>query len=397
MTETQRATTDDQDEEFGFSVTEWVMDLLMGKIKQRWPDWRCTETITAQTRPTRKPERLRGQKVEPLEVYGHHTPFTFDTDGKQWVIKTDTKIVSHRVYGLMSAFFCLFFLIIGFPILENENNYGSFYAAALLALPAAYNIIKARLGGEDAWVVFDRSTGNVCFWRKNATNSLTVPFEQVHCYWTPVFRRGLSHNFYFMPIVNLPNERHRWWQVYMGFPTQYSQAQYFWRVLTDFMDQTKPIPTVPGLYHHMRWLEKNNYTLQDITEGGKEIEEADFVEIEEEMEKEVAAINKEFEAMLHQPRGFNVDAIIDFYTGSPDYAKDEMLVSIRSKLKFRIRCLKTQNLMDMGFPKYFTLAEYRRDLNKLIQFFGPIINDIAASYNSKEESSYIKLDVLEET
>jgi len=396
MTETQRATTDDQDEEFGFSVTEWVMDLLMGKIKQRWPDWRCTETITAQTRPTRKPERLRGQKVEPLEVYGHHTPFTFDTDGKQWVIKTDTKIASHRVYGLMSAFFCLFFFIIGFPILENENNYGSFYAAALLALPAVYNIIKARLGGEDAWVVFDRSTGNVCFWRKNAKNSLTVPFEQVHCYWTPVFRRGLSHNFYFMPIVNLPNERHRWWQVYMGFPTQYSQAQYFWRVLTDFMDQTKPIPTVPGLYHHMRWLEKNNYTLQDITEGGKEIEEADFVEIEEEIEKELSDIEKRIELMMQAPN-FNAETVIQFYKELPGFLLGNSIQLIATYIQRRIRYLKLDNLMDRGFRKHFTMAEYRRDLNKLIQFFGPIVNDIAASYNSKEESSYIKLDVLEET
>ncbi|MEJ2043762.1 MAG: hypothetical protein P8X89_10850, partial [Reinekea sp.] len=219
--------------------------------------------------------------------------------------------------------------------------------------------------------------------------------EQVDCYWTPVFRRGLSHNFYFMPTVNLPNERHRWWQVYMGFPTQYQQAQYFWRVLTDFMDKTKPIPSVPGLYHHLRWLEKNNYTLHDITEGGKEITEADFVEIDEEMEKEISEIEKKIEQMMQAPN-FDADSVIQFYKESPGFSLENNIRHIAPYIQRRIRYLKIDNLMDRGFRKRFTMVEYRRDLNKLIQFFGPIINDISASYNSKEESSYIKLDVLDE-
>jgi hypothetical protein len=399
MTEAKNNNTDNQDDdEFAleFKTIGWLSNLILGKLKKLWPDWRCTQTLSPKTRPVRKAKRLRGQKVEPIEHYGFHTPFEVKTDGQQWIISTNTKVTVNRIAAMMLLFFFIFCTVALYFTYPAKGAELFIFLASILGLAALYNIIKARLGGEDTWVIFDRTTGNVCFWRKNAKNSLTVPFEQVDCYWTPVFRRGLSHNFYFMPTVNLPNERHRWWQVYMGFPTQYQQAQYFWRVLTDFMDKTKPIPSVPGLYHHLRWLEKNNYTLHDITEGGKEVAEADFVEIDEEMEKEIDAIDKEFEKMLHQPRGFNVDAIINFYIVSPDYAKDAMLISIRSTIKFRIRCLTKQNLMDMGFSKHFTLAEYRRDLNKLIQFFGPIINDISASHNSKEESSYIKLDVLDE-
>ncbi|MEJ2066344.1 MAG: hypothetical protein P8X74_24200, partial [Reinekea sp.] len=195
--------------------------------------------------------------------------------------------------------------------------------------------------------------------------------EQVDCYWTPVFRRGLSHNFYFMPTVNLPNERHRWWQVYMGFPTQYQQAQYFWRVLTDFMDKTKPIPTVPGLYHHLRWLEKNNYTLHDITEGGKEIAEADFVEIEEEMEKEISEIVSQVEQFL-KPQKFSAEALIEFYKKTPVYAREPFLRKVVSRAESWRKFLNELNLMDIGFKKHFTIDEYKSEVEKLESFFNPI-------------------------
>jgi hypothetical protein len=398
MTEAKNTNTDNQDDdEFAleFKTIGWLSNLILGKLKKLWPDWRCTQTLSPKTRPVRKAKRLRGQKVEPIEHYGFHTPFEVKTDGQQWIISTNTKVTVNRIAAMMLLFFFIFCTVALYFTYPAKGAELFIFLASILGLAALYNIIKARLGGEDTWVVFDRTTGNVCFWRKNAKNSLTVPFEQVDCYWTPVFRRGLSHNFYFMPTVNLPNERHRWWQVYMGFPTQYQQAQYFWRVLTDFMDKTKPIPTVPGLYHHLRWLEKNNYTLHDITEGGKEIAEADFVEIEEEMEKEISEIEKKIEQMMQAPN-FDADSVIQFYKESPGFSLENNIRHIAPYIQRRIRYLKIDNLMDRGFRKRFTMAEYRRDLNKLIQFFGPIINDISASYNSKEESSYIKLDVLDE-
>jgi hypothetical protein len=399
MTEAKDVNTDNQDDdEFAleFKTIGWLSNLILGKLKKLWPDWRCTQTLSPKTRPVRKAKRLRGQKVEPIEHYGFHTPFEVKTDGQQWIISTNTKVTVNRIAAMIILFFFSLPLTLFFYMSIGDSDQWPWGIVALLAWGVTiYNIIKARLGGEDTWVVFDRTTGNVCFWRKNAKNSLTVPFEQVDCYWTPVFRRGLSHNFYFMPTVNLPNERHRWWQVYMGFPTQYQQAQYFWRVLTDFMDKTKPIPTVPGLYHHLCWLEKNNYTLHDITEGGKEIAEADFVEIEEEMEKEISEIEKKIEQMMQAPN-FDADSVIQFYKESPGFSLENNIRHIAPYIQRRIRYLKIDNLMDRGFRKRFTMAEYRRDLNKLIQFFGPIINDISASYNSKEESSYIKLDVLDE-
>ncbi|MEJ2066345.1 MAG: hypothetical protein P8X74_24205 [Reinekea sp.] len=296
MTEAKNANTDNQDDdEFAleFKTIGWLSNLVLGKLKKLWPDWRCTQTLSPKTRPVRKAKRLRGQKVEPIEHYGFHTPFEVKTDGQQWIISTNTKVTVNRIAAMMLLFFFIFCAVALYFTYPAKGAELFIFLASILGLAALYNIIKARLGGEDTWVIFDRTTGNVCFWRKNAKNSLTVPFD------------------------------------------------------------------------------------------------------DEEMEKEISEIEKKIEQMMQAPN-FDADSVIQFYKESPGFSLENNIRHIAPYIQRRIRYLKIDNLMDRGFRKRFTMVEYRRDLNKLIQFFGPIINDISASYNSKEESSYIKLDVLDE-
>ncbi|WP_272643322.1 hypothetical protein [Marinomonas mediterranea] len=362
---------------------------IMGKVKTRWPDWRCTQEFTPDTRPVRKTEKLRGQKVEPLAYYGHHTPFTTKTDGNQWVIKTSNKVIAYRAYALIALFITMiWFSLYLFALYHGEkDSLGMLYLSLICFIPALYWIIQARRHGEDKWVVFDRRTGNVCFWDKEGKRSLTVPFEQVNCYWTPVFRRGLSHNFYFMPMVNLPNERHRWWQVYMGFPSDYAQAQYYWSVITAFMDNSKPLPMVAGLYHHLIWMERNGYTLDDITHGGKSATEEELYEIFEEVEAKIEVEKKKADGLMEDAENFSASALIDFYKNTPGYAKEGVLTTISIFILHGISSLKRSSLMrGLGFMESLTMEVYCREMCKLIQFFGPLVNaDMAAKGKTKEE------------
>ncbi|WCN10224.1 hypothetical protein [Marinomonas mediterranea] len=366
-----------------------ITNPIMGKVKTRWPDWSCTQELTSNTRPVRKAEKLRGQKVEPLAYYGHHTPFTTDTDGNQWVIMTSNKVNAYRMNALGSLFITMiWFGLYLFALYHGgKDSLGMLYLSLVFFIPALYWIIQARRHGEDKWVVFDRRTGNVCFWDKKGKRSLTVPFEQVNCYWTPVFRRGLSHNFYFMPMVNLPNERHRWWQVYMGFPSDYAQAQYYWSVITAFMDNSKPLPMVAGLYHHLIWMERNGYTLDDITYGGKSATEEELYEIFEEVEAKIEVEKNKARNLLKGTKHFSASALIDFYKHVPGYANEEVLSTISTFIKHGISSLKHSSLMrDVDFMESLTMEVYCREMCKLIQFFGPLVNaDMAAKGLIKEE------------
>ncbi|ADZ92268.1 hypothetical protein [Marinomonas mediterranea] len=362
---------------------------IMGKVKTRWPDWSSTQELTSNTRPARKVEKLRGQKVEPLAYYGHHTPFTTKTDGNQWVIKTSNKVIAYRAYALIALFITMIWFGLHLFLLYHgeTDRFGMLYLSLICFIPALYWIIQARRHGEDKWVVFDRRTGNVCFWDKEGKRSLTVPFEQVNCYWTPVFRRGLSHNFYFMPMVNLPNERHRWWQVYMGFPSDYSQAQYYWSVITAFMDNSKPLPMVAGLYHHLIWMERNGYTLDDITHGGKSATEEELYEIFEEVEAKIEVETNKADNLLKGAKHFSASALIDFYKHVPGYANEEVLSTISIFILHGISSLRRSSLMrGQGFMELLTMEVYCREMCKLIQFFGPLVNaDMAAKGKTKEE------------
>ena len=348
----------------------WYADLLMGKTKYRYPDWSCTNESTQLTRASRKAKRLRGEQVTPQPVYSFHTPFHVKTDGKQWAIQADSSHGVWQATGIISSFFFLLFLFFSLVPFPNEGTIFFSILTGMVFLPLSISMYKTRTGGEDTWVVFDRTTGNVCFWKKNQKNSLTVPFEKVNCYWIRVFRRGgITHSLHFMPTENLPNERHRWWQVHFGFAPQYEQAQFFWRVLTDFMDKSQPIPEVPGLIHQIRFVEKNGYTIEDLTEGGIEMTEADFNEVAEEIRNDLAALEARLERLL-EPDQFSADRLIEFYENAPVYARTDVIRSVMSILSTWVSVLKGEDqVMDPAFRAYFTLTEYETEIDKLSAFF----------------------------
>ncbi|WP_189606926.1 hypothetical protein [Saccharospirillum salsuginis] len=348
----------------------WYADFLMGETKYLYPDWKCTKRTTDNTRVSRKANKLRGKLVTPQPVYSFHTPFYVKTDGKQWVIQADSSYGAWKATGIIFSALFVFCVIAGIDLFQKEGFNVFVIAGATFLIVTLFSMYKTRIGGENTWVVFDRTTGNVCFWRKNQKNSLTVPFDKVNCYWIRGFQRGgVTHNLYFMPTENLPNERHRWWKVHFGFPTQYEQAQFFWRVLTDFMDRSRPIPEVPGLIHQVRFVEKNGYTIEDLTEGGVEMTEADFNEVDAEIQNDIAALEARLERLL-EPDQFSADRLIEFYENAPVYARTDVIRSVMSILSIWISVLKGEDrVMDPAFRKYFTLMEYEAEIDKLADFF----------------------------
>lgn len=348
----------------------WYEELLMGKIKYRYPDWSCTKEVTKNTRPVRRAKWLRPDPVKPQPTYSFHTPFYTKTDGKQWVIQSDSSYGTLRAAGFISSFFLIFCTIAGSTLYQYHGVNLFVYLAIGLFFVFVYTMYKTRAGGEDTWVVFDRTTGNVCFWKKNQKSSLTVPFEQVKCYWNSKYMRGGPvSSFFLMPEVNLPNERNRLWKVHFGFAPQYEQAQFFWRVLTDFMDKSRPIPEVPGLIHQVRFVEKNGYTIEDLTEGGIEMTEANFNEVAEEIQNDLAALEARLERLL-EPDQFSADRLIEFYENAPVYARTDVIRSVMSILSTWVSVLKGEDkVMDPAFRAYFTLTEYEAEIDKLSAFF----------------------------
>ncbi len=306
-------------------LLEKVDYFLSGKHRYLWPDWRCTKETTEVVHPARK--RLsKGKEVAPLEEYSFHTPFSSDTDGNQWVFRADIRVffdhAGYRATSLILLGLSLLIFVLGVVgEVFIDFIYGSL-GIFLLSMGVAY---KARTGGEDTWVVLDRTAGNVCFWEKNEENSLTVPFEQVKCYWVHAYQRGgHSYHFVLMPEVALPNERARWWPTLMGFPLTYQQAQYFWRVLCDFMDPNGTVPEVPGLVHQVRACERLGYTIEDITEGGKTIPEEVYQEVAEEIDREFEALKDRLE-ILYQPEHFDPEEIGKFIDQAPVFFKGDAL------------------------------------------------------------------------
>ncbi|HET8904647.1 MAG TPA: hypothetical protein VFN16_11685, partial [Saccharospirillum sp.] len=308
----------------------------------------------------------RGNLVTPQERYQFHTPFHTYTDGKQWAVQCDSRYISHRAIAFIGVFFGSVWIILFFP---DFSNFVSIAIAFTPAVPTLYYVYLSRTGGEDTWVIFDRTTGNVCFWKRDAEHSLTVPFEKVNCYWIEVFRRGVSHSLYFMPTENLPNERHRWWQVMFGTATTYDQAQYFWRVLTDFMDPSKPIPSVPGLSHQLYFVEKHGYTIEDLTEGNKEITFEEFEEAEAAFKRKTMELRDQIRQML-EPEHFNTEKIINFYEHAPLYAQQRLLFAATSKLSMFVQGLEDDSpFMYPGFKEFFSFDEYKERVEKLTDYF----------------------------
>lgn len=350
-------------------VLNSVFFIVIGRFRYLWPDWDCTQLVTQKTQPSRKHKKLRGRLVTPQERYQLHTPFYTDTDGKQWVVQCNSNYIQHQSIAVIAVFFGLIWITLFFP---NSASIASIAVAFTPVVPALYFVYLSRTGGEDTWVVFDRTTGNVCFWKRDAEHSLTVPFEKVNCYWIEVFRRGVSHNLYFMPTENLPNERHRWWQVMFGTATTYDQAQYFWRVLSDFMDQNKPIPSVPGLSHQLYFVEKHGYTIKDLTEGKKEIAVEDFEEAESEFKRVTSKLDDELGRMLG-PECFDVQAIIDFYNKAPLYSQRDLSLTAVARLETYIIGLESEKPfmcpLYPDFKKKFTIEEYKERVEELATYF----------------------------
>ncbi|GGX52546.1 hypothetical protein GCM10007392_19890 [Saccharospirillum salsuginis] len=216
-------------------------------------------------------------------------------------------------------------------VLTNQPPFLFLYLASPLVLIEIYYILKIRTGGEDTWILLDRTTGNVCFWKRNSKKSLTVPFDQVDCYWsTRAGRGGPSHQIALMPKVNLPNERYRYWEIMLGSAAMYEQAQYFWRVMNDFMDRTRPIPEVPGLIHQVRSMEKLGWRLEDITHGGKEVPIEEWEEVEKELRRDAEALEARLER-LFTPEYFDAQTVYDFYQKAPVHFKRDALRNILSK------------------------------------------------------------------
>ncbi|WP_127560820.1 hypothetical protein [Saccharospirillum alexandrii] len=359
----------------------FVFFIVIGRFRYLWPNWRCTQTVTEETRPSRKREKLKRRLVTPQERYQHHTPFYTDTDGKQWVVQCNSNYIQHQSIAVIAVFFGLIWITLFFP---DFSSITSIAVAFTPVVPAFYFVYLSRTGGEDTWVVFDRTTGNVCFWKRDAEHSLTVPFEKVNCYWIEVFRRGISHSLYFMPTENLPNERHRWWQVMFGTATTYEQAQYFWRVLTDFMDPSKPIPSVPGLSHQLYFVNKHGYTIEDLTEGKKEITFEDFEEAEAQLSRTKENLENEMRRML-EPECFDVQAIIDFYNKAPWYAQNGILSTAVARLDMYVTGLEDEKpFMCPLFPdfkKLFTFDEYKTRVEALADYFFKIHKELNPSYS----------------
>ncbi|GGX41383.1 hypothetical protein GCM10007392_05360 [Saccharospirillum salsuginis] len=135
------------------------------------------------------------------------------------------------------------------------------------------------------------------------------------------------------------------------------------------MDQSRPIPEVPGLIHQVRFVEKNGYTIEDLTEGGVEMTEADFNEVDAEIQNDMAALDARLRRMV-KPDKFSADKLIEFYKNAPIYSKEDILRTIMVKLKRWIRFLKGEDrMMEPGYGEYFTLEEYEQEMDKLADFF----------------------------
>ncbi len=348
-------------------------NLVAGKQKSFWPSWKCTQGCTQNVVSAKK--RLpKGKGVTPLESYSFHTPFSTETDGNQWVIHTYSNHGYYRVLSVILLAISLWFAWIAMRFYLPSGE--TYYLWMLLPVPFfLFVLYKARTGGENTWIILDRSTGNVCFWKKNEENSLTVPFEQVKCYWVHAYQRGgHSYHFVLMPEVALPNERARWWPTLMGFPLTYQQAQYFWRVLCDFMDPNGTVPEVPGLAHQVRACERLGYTIEDITEGGKTIPEEVFQEVVEEIEREFEELTVELESLL-KPKHFNAERLNQFYNQAPVFFKDKALLEIRLVYKRLFIGLNERNQMHPRYSSDFSMEEYKSEVSALGRWLVKVIGE----------------------
>lgn len=265
------------------NIVNWFKLVFSSGKKNLWPDWDCTKEVSHGVVHV---NRTADRKLMPVKPLVDNTlvdmPFDCVSDGKQWVVSSNDA----EIYGILG--FRSFFLFIGVTIFGLIIAYWQpgirLLSYGLILLFAGYLIAMCRVRRHrQSWVVFDRETGNVCFWHKNRRNSLTVPFEDVECYrtWLTFIsnsRGGGTERYYvyfiaFRPRSRLPFRKQRVWVSSLGFrENSYEEVCFVWGLVTRFMKEVDLLPSVPNLNYISQYCESNSLSLKDIvTECGYDL------------------------------------------------------------------------------------------------------------------------------
>lgn len=341
-----------------------VYHVFVPHYRDLWPDIDCADAPTKKFSKGRK-LGSKGTSVTPIEGYVFHSDFATLTDGNIWIIKTDSRFVDYLVGAqIIGAVLIILLPVSGYYRVPFDIS-GVFIIPMLCGL-VFFSLLARWEKGDNKWIVFDRNSGNVCFWHKSKRKSLTVPFDQVHCYWhRKAYRGGVSRNLMLMPEVSLRGERNRWWNTYFGSTEIYSQAQYLWRVLSDFMDNSKPIPELPGLTHQIRSCQRLGYTIEDLTHGGKEIPIEVWMEIDREIQDEIEAVADNTNLLL-EPDRFSADKVFEYSTTIPVLARELFLIEVKMAIERWSKWTRDHGGLFPGMSKRFTPEELANEIERLI-------------------------------
>lgn len=168
-----------------------------------------------------------------------------------------------------------------------------------------------------------------------------------------------------MPEVSLRGEWNRWWSTYFGSTEIYSQAQYLWRVLTDFMDNSKPIPELPGLTHQIRSCQRLGYTIEDLTHGGKEIPIDVWIEVDKEIQEEIESVGVETRSLL-QPEVFTAKSVLEYSATIPPLARRAFLIKVMNSIELWSKWTRDHGGLYPGMESRFTQRGLAREIDQII-------------------------------
>ncbi|WP_028672529.1 hypothetical protein [Saccharospirillum impatiens] len=338
--------------------------IMVPRDRDIWPDIDCANEPTKKVSKGRK-LRSKGKAVTPVEEYVFHSGFDTLTDGDIWIVRTDSRFVDYTV-GVILPGAMLMFLLPTFWFAKVPFEMTRIVILPLFFVMVFFSLLARWEKGNNKWIVFDRNSGNVCFWHKNKRKSLTVPFEQVNSYWhRKAYRGGVSRNFMLMPEVSFRGEWNRWWNTYFGSTEIYSQAQYLWRVLSDFMDNSKPIPELPGLTHQIRSCQKLGYTIEDLTHGGKEIPIDVWMEVDKDIENEIEALGLEVQSLL-KPERFSASEILEYSKTIPPLARRSFLSLVMIAIEDWSMWTRKYGGLYPGMEKRFTQRSLAREIDQIV-------------------------------
>ncbi|WP_028672455.1 hypothetical protein [Saccharospirillum impatiens] len=342
-----------------------IYHIFVPHYRDIWPDIDCAKEPTHKVSKGGK-LRSKGKPVTPIENYIFHSDFDTLTDGDIWIIKTDSRFIDYIV-GVQLIGAMLLILLPVFWFYKVPFELTNVFILPMLFGLVFFSLLARWEKGDNKWIVFDRSSGNVCFWHKSKRKSLTVPFEIVNCYWhRKAYRGGVSRNFMLMPEVSLRGEWNRWWNTYFGSTEIYSQAQYLWRVLSDFMDNSKPIPELPGLTHQIRSCQKLGYTIEDLTHGGKEIPIEVWMAVDKEIQEEIEAVANKADQLL-EPENFSANVILEYSKTIPPLARRELLIHVKMAVGYWSRWTRDHGGLFPGMSKRYTPQELGAEIDQLIE------------------------------